>query len=70
MTMDLLFINCSYYNFVDDNGKKLSGYSVKAYDPNTKQILKVKSDKDIDMNFGDVITVNVSISGNRVKYVA
>ncbi len=70
MTRDLLFINCSYYNFKDDNGNALSGYSCKAFDPETKQILKVKTEKQLDLEFGDVLTVDVSINGDRVKYVA
>lgn len=70
MTRDLLFINCSYYNFKDDNGKTLSGYTCKSYDPETKQILKVKTDKQLNLEFGEVLTVNVSFYGNRVTYVA
>lgn len=62
------FINCEEYDFKGDNGERLQGFSCKIYDVGTKKIIKAKSDKFIDKEFGDPIKIGATLKGNYIKF--
>ena len=68
MQITLKFICCSSYDFTDDEGKRVKGVSCKCFDPESKKIVKVKTDTLLDFDFGDDILVNVIPNGNYLTY--
>ncbi|MCH5320863.1 MAG: hypothetical protein J1E36_03825 [Eubacterium sp.] len=62
------FINCTSYDFVDKDGKRVTGISCKCFDEDSKSIIKVKTSHLLDKNFGDEVLVNVLFNGRFVNY--
>ncbi|MCD7723058.1 MAG: hypothetical protein LUH82_03790 [Clostridiales bacterium] len=65
----MLFINCSRYDFTDSIGKQIAGVTCKCFDRATSKIVKVKTDKVIDLPFGAELVVDVVPNGNYLDYV-
>lgn len=68
MQTTLKFICCSEYDFVDAEGKRVSGISCKCFDMHAKKIVKVRTNHFIDADFGDDIDVNIVPNGNYLNY--
>jgi hypothetical protein len=69
MQVKFKFICCSEYDFDDrETGKHMHGFSCKAYDPTSKQIVKVRTNHQINKEFGAEITCNVIFNGRYVNY--
>ena len=69
MQTTLKFICCSDYDFVNqETGERITGIAFKCFEPNSKKIVKVKTDCLIDGEFGDDVLVNVVINGNYLNY--
>lgn len=68
MQIKLRFICCSPYDFTDDEGRRVQGISCKCFDERSKKIVKVKTDKYIELDFGDEIDVDVVPNGNYLNY--
>lgn len=69
MQMIVKFICCSAYDFIDPNtGERVQGVSCKCFDTDNKSIIKVKTDKMVDYEFGDDVLVNVVPNGRYINY--
>ena len=68
MQMILKFILCSPYDFTDEHGKRVCGYSCKCFDENSNSIIKVKTDRMLDYHFGDDVLVDVVPNGRYINY--
>lgn len=68
MEMIMKFINCNSYDFTADNGMHYSGYTCHCYDPSSKKIIKCKSNKMIDSEFGEEIEVLCTPNGRYLNY--
>lgn len=67
MEMKCKFINCTSYNF-DNNGKHYEGFTVRVFDPVSKSIIKCKSESDVQLHFGEDITVKAIPNGRYLNY--
>lgn len=68
MQMKVKFICCSSYDFVDKDGKRVTGISCKCFDEKNNSIIKVKSNRLLDNKFGDEIVVNIVPNGRYINY--
>lgn len=68
MEIKMKFINCTPYDFTSDNGQHYCGYSCRCFDTSSKKVVKVKSDKLINMSFGDDVTVLAVPNGRYLNY--
>ena len=68
LTKELLFIYCKPYDF-EQNGKRFTGFSCRAFDPDSKTIEKVKCNRQLDLAFGDVLVADVVFIGRYINYL-
>ena len=68
MEFTMKFINCTPYDFTADNGMRYSGYSCRCFDTSNKKIVKVKSNKMLNYDFGDDVTVIAVPNGRYLNY--
>lgn len=68
MQTTLKFICCSSYDFNDKDGNRVQGISCKCFDEHSKKIVKVTTDKELNLDFGDDVTVDVVPNGNYLNY--
>lgn len=69
MQMVVKFICCSAYDFTDrETGERVQGISCKCFDTENKDIIKLKTDKMINAEFGDEIVVDVIPNGRYINY--
>ena len=68
MELTMKFINCIPYDFTADNGQHYSGFSCRCFDTSNKKIVKVKSDRMLDNDFGDDVTVVAYPNGRYLNY--
>lgn len=68
MQIKLKFICCTDYDFTGNDGNQVKGISCRCFDPESRKIVKVKTDKMLDHKFGDDILVNVKPNGNYLNY--
>ena len=71
MQIKFKFINCYEYDFTDkESGERRQGVTCNCYAPDTKKIVKVKTDRLVNKQFGEEITCNVIFNGRYVIYEA
>lgn len=70
MQATLKFILCTSYDFINGDGERVQGIKCQCFEPNSKTIVKVKTDHIIEAEFGDDLNVLVELNGRYINYIA
>ena len=68
MELKMKFINCTAYDFTNEQGLRFVGFTCRCFNEADKSIVKCKADHMLNYKFGDDVTVVAVPSGRYLKY--
>lgn len=70
MNVLMYFIENHSYDFTNrETGERIQGIKCQCFDPESKQIVSVRTDKLLDLDFGDEIEIKCKPNGKYLNYV-